>query len=361
MIKKILFGLSALALFAACTDEYTDWAQPQKNAPVQAKTVDWSVAAAQQAAFVLDDIQDETVKLFNVTLPEGVVAESFNVNLTAEGSNYPDYNITADGQGNVSVADLQRATTEMFTIEAIERTFAAVVSSDVNVKGSEGSAAVRLIADAFNVSIVPQKPQFNPFVFFIGATDGWSTPDQKLASESGDGIYTGFLYIADPNGWGVEFKFQKRAGDWADDSQLNSNNLNEITGDFEKTGDNIKASTGEGVYYVELNLAQGTLKGTLVNTMGIIGDFNGWGGDVAMTWNPDEFCYEAVNPGVTANGWKFRMNSDWGINLGCNDSVEPSTKISDLVANGKNIGAVGNTIKLYPTRKTSDKIYCTVE
>ena len=55
------------------------------------------------------------------------------------------------------------------------------------------------------------------------------------------------------------------------------------------------------------------------------------------------------------------MNSDWGINLGGNDSVEPSANISDLVANGKNLGVAGSTIKLYPTRKTSDKIYCTVE
>ena len=38
-----------------------------------------------------------------------------------------------------------------------------------------------------------------------------------------------------------------------------------------------------------------------------------------------------------------------------------SMKIDDLVANGKNLGAVGSVIKLYPTRKTSDKIYATVE
>jgi hypothetical protein len=95
--------------------------------------------------------------------------------------------------------------------------------------------------------------------------------------------------------------------------------------------------------------------------MGIIGDFNGWGGDLDMTWNASDYCYEITGATVNANGWKFRVNSDWGINLGANDSVEPSTLTGDLVANGKNLGAVGSTIKLYPTRKTSDKIYCTVE
>jgi hypothetical protein len=77
---------------------------------------------------------------------------------------------------------------------------------------------------------------FDPYVYFIGATDGWANAEQKLALTDDSGIYTGYLYVADPNGWGVEFKFQKVPGDW--DSQLNSNNLSDITGGFAKGGDN---------------------------------------------------------------------------------------------------------------------------
>lgn len=192
---------------------------------------------------------------------------------------------------------------------------------------------------------------FEPFVYFIGATDGWSASDQRLAAVS-DGVYTGFLYVADPNGWGLEFKFQLEPGNW--DKQLNSNNLVDISGDFEKGGDNIKASAGEGVYFVNLDLNTNMLSATKVEKMGIIGDFNGWGGDVDMTWNATDYCFEATGAGVTASGWKFRINADWAINLG-------GATLTDLVANGDNLTAVGNTIKLYPTRRTSDKIYCTVE
>lgn len=200
---------------------------------------------------------------------------------------------------------------------------------------------------------------FDPYVYFIGATDGWANAEQKLALTDESGIYSGYLYVADPNGWGVEFKFQKEPGNW--DTQLNSNTFTSITGGFEKGGDNIKAADGEGVYYVTLDMANLTLNAVKVEKMGIIGDFNGWGGDVEMTWNATDYCFEATNAGVNANGWKFRINSDWGINLGSNDSVEPSSKLTDLVANGKNIGVAGSTIKLYPTRKNSDNIYCTVE
>jgi hypothetical protein len=108
-------------------------------------------------------------------------------------------------------------------------------------------------------------------------------------------------------------------------------------------------------------VANGTISAVKVEKMGIIGDFNSWSGDVLMTWNTNDLCYEVTGAGVNSNGWKFRVNSDWGINLGSNDTVEPSSIINDLVANGKNIGVAGNTIKLYPCRNNSDKIYCTVE
>ncbi len=203
---------------------------------------------------------------------------------------------------------------------------------------------------------------FNPVVYFIGATDGWANPDQKLALTDESGIYTGYVYCADPNSWGNCFKFQKVAGDWG--TEINTGHMTGgMTGGVGlHDGDtNFEIKDGEGVYYMTLDLANNTLNALKVEKMGIIGDFNGWGGDVEMTWNATDYCFEATGAGVNANGWKFRVNADWGINLGSNDSVEPSTVLTDLVANGKNIGVAGTTIKLYPTRKTSDKIYCTVE
>ena len=197
---------------------------------------------------------------------------------------------------------------------------------------------------------------FAQYIYFIGATDGWSASDQRLYSPAGDGQYNGYVYIADPNGWGLEFKFQRVAGDWGDDSQLNSNNMNDVTGDFVKTGDNFKAAAGEGLYYVTIDLVNKTINGMKVNNMNLVGDFNGWNqADDAqqMTWDAENFCYVITGAGVTANGWKFTCNNSWDVNLG--------GKTDDLEGNGSNLSAVGTTIKLYPTRKTSDKIYCTVE
>lgn len=196
---------------------------------------------------------------------------------------------------------------------------------------------------------------FEPFIYFIGATDGWANAEQKLALTDESGIYTGYLYCADPNGWGNEFKFQKVPGDW--DSQLNSGSFTGgITGDFADGGDNIKAVAGEGVYYVTLNMGTMTLDAVKINNMNLVGDFNGWNpGDDAqqMTWNATDYCWEIMGAGVTSNGWKFTANNGWDINLG--------ETPDNLKANGANLSVVGSTIKLYPTRRTSDNIFCIVE
>ena len=200
---------------------------------------------------------------------------------------------------------------------------------------------------------------FSQFVYFIGATDGWANAEQKLESPNMDGVYTGYVYCADPNGWGNEFKFQRVAGSW--DNEINSGTFTGgISGDFADGGGNIKATAGEGIYYVTLDLANSTLNAVRIYNMNLVGDFNGWNpGDDAqqMTWDANEYCYVITNAGVTSNGWKFTANNDWGINLGYGES----NSLNDLVANGGNINVAGNTIKLYPTRKTADKIYCTVE
>ena len=231
------------------------------------------------------------------------------------------------------------------------------------IEAVEGAKFYRLsmnmMAQTYTVDVL----NFDPFVYFIGATDGWSKAEQRLALTEASGVYTGYLYCADPNGWGNEFKFQKVAGDWG--TEINSGHMTGgITGDFADGGGNFKATGGEGVYFVTLDLGNNTLNGVRITNMNLVGNFNGWNqADDAqqMTWNAADFCFEITGAGVTTNGWKFAANNDWAINLGSNDSAEPSTVINDLVGNGKNIGVVGTTIKLYPCRTTSDKIYCTVE
>lgn len=228
----------------------------------------------------------------------------------------------------------------------------ALTNGDAKAGKIAKAGKYKLTINMMDYSYTLEEVNYDPFIYFIGSTDGWKSSDQKLALvDDAKGVYTGYVYVADPNGAGLQFKFQRVAGSW--DNEINAGAFVSFGGAATNENGNIGVNAGEGVYYFDVNLGEGTIKATKVETMGIIGGFNNWDGDAAMTWNAEEYCFEAKNVGVTADGWKFRINGGWDINLG--------GSLNNLTAGGDNIAVAGNTIKLYPTRKTSDNIYCTVK
>ena len=471
MIKKILLGMTLLMGMVSCTEDFTDWGNPQTNSQKEAVAFgNGSVAPVD--VINLADVNTEKVKVASIVAP------------TSSNAAYtPNYKINFDGQsfdidadGNMATAELATYITDKFGKRPMERDIDATLDAWV----SNGSTAVKmatsatfqvkaipeapvieegyyLVGDMFNVEavgdaaavdgwntvsakqafkhsdkdvyddpvftitfettkanqywkIIPKKNvdagnfwaagvvgpkvdgddsmtglltngdakagkiakagkyklsinmmdysytleevNYDPFIYFIGSTDGWKSNDQKLALvDDAKGVYTGYVYLADPNAAGFEFKFQRVAGSW--DNEINSGAFSTFSGAATSEGGNIGVNAGEGVYYFDVNLSEGTITATKVETMGIIGGFNNWAGDAPMTWNAEEYCFEATNVGVTADGWKFRVNGGWDINLG--------GSLDNLTAGGDNISVAGNTVKLYPTRKTSDNIYCTVK
>ena len=464
MIKKILLGMTLLMSMVSCTEDYTDWGNPQSNPQEEAVSFgDGSVTPVD--VIDLAKVETEKVKVASIVAP------------TSSNAAYtPNYKINFDGQsfdidadGNMATAELTSYIVDKYGKRPTERDIDATLDAWV----SNGSTAVKMATSAtFKVKAIPEAPvieegyylvgnmfatektdgwtkgdakafnhsdkdvyddpvftitfettkadqywkiipkkniesgdiwaagvvgpkvdgdasmtgsltnvdaqagkiakagkykltinmmdysytieevKYDPFIYFIGATDGWTNAEQKLALvDANTGTYTGFLYCADPNNWGNQFKFQRVAGSW--DNEINAGAFNTFDGAATNENGNIGVNAGEGVYYFDVNLANGTIKATKVETMGLIGNFNSWAGDAAMTWNAEEYCFEATNVGVTADGWKFRVNGGWDINLG--------GSLNNLTAGGDNIAVAGNTIKLYPTRKTSDNIYCTVK
>lgn len=216
----------------------------------------------------------------------------------------------------------------------------------------------KLTLNMMDYSYTLEEVNYDPFIYFIGSTDEWKSSDQKLALvDEAKGVYTGFVYIADPKGAGLQFKFQRIAGKW--ENEINAGTFNKFLDAASDASGNIGVTKGEGVYYFDVNLSEGTIKATKVETMGMVGGFQDpvWQekAPLPMTWNKDEYCFEVTNAGI-ADGveWKFNVNKSWDISLG--------GTINELVVGSQtNLKVAGNTIKLYPTRKTKDNIYCTVE
>ena len=460
--------MTLLMSMVSCTEDFTDWANPQKNSPKEAVAFgDGSVEPV--AVINLADVKTEKVKVASIVAPT-----------SSDAAYTPIYKINFDGQsfdidaeGNMATADLANYIVEKWGKRPTERDIDATIDAWVSNGATAVKTAVKTAtSETFQVKAIPEAPviengyylvgdmfttettngwtkdaakafnhsdkdvyedpvftvsfettkadqywkiipkknidsgeiwavgvvgpkvdgddsmtgaltngdakagkiakagkykltinmmdytytieevNYDPFIYFIGATDGWQSSDQKLALvDDAKGVYTGYVYLADPNGSGFQFKFQRKPGDWS--NAIGAGALSTFSGAATNEGDNIGVNAGEGVYYMDVNLSEGKITATKVEKMGIIGGFNNWEGDAVMTWNAKEYCFEATNVGVTADGWKFRVNGDWPINLG--------GSINDLTAGGDNISVAGNTVKLYPTRKTSDKIFCTVK
>ena len=229
----------------------------------------------------------------------------------------------------------------------------ALTNGDAKAGKIAKAGKYKLTINMMDYSYTIEEVNYDPFIYFIGSTDGWKSNDQKLALvDDAKGVYTGYVYLADPNNAGFEFKFQRAPGNW--DTAIGAGTFVSFAGAaIGVDNGNLGVNAGEGVYYMDVNLSEGTITATKVETMGMIGGFNEWAGDAPMTWNPEEYCFEATNAGVTADGWKFRVNGGWDINLG--------GSLNNLTAGGDNLTVAGKTVKLYPTRKTKDNIYCTVE
>lgn len=303
--------------------------------------------------FTTDDVDGwtkEVAKAFNHSDKDVYEDPVFTVSFeTTKADQYwkiiPKKNIDAD--------DLWAAGVVGPKVDGDDSMTGALTNGDAKAGKIAKAGKYKLTINMMDYTYTIEEVNYDPFIYFIGSTDGWKSSDQKLALvDDAKGVYTGYVYLADPNAAGFEFKFQRAQGNW--DTAIGAGTFVSFGGAaIGVDNGNIGVNAGEGVYYMDVNLSEGTITATKIETMGMIGGFNNWDGDAVMTWNAEEYCFEATNVGVTADGWKFRVNGGWDINLG--------GSLNNLTAGGDNITVAGNTVKLYPTRKTNDNIYCTVE
>lgn len=440
MFKKIFIGMALLASFTACTDDYTDWADPQSTAQPDAVTFgDGSVSAVSLIDFANIADDQTTVKVCNLQAPSSSDASytaSYKINL---GNNVYDL----DANGNMSVADLKdylestygkapternitatvemwlsngtttvkTATSSAFSVTAVlvapfisesyyvvggaldwaasaaskeqkfthsdqnvyddpeftividaatsgETWFAiggveacnAVVNGDWTQllgttagngeNGLSGTLAprtelsddgsfcikgdyskIRITINMMEYTYTIEPLSFNEYFYEIGGESIW-TISNVLYGGDFDGKYQGYYYLDS------EFKFKPNEGDWSNDLEWVSD------GKLSTNGSSNIPAPEAGFYQINLDAAAMTYNLVKVENISIIGNFNGWTGDVDMTYNKAEGCWEGTAT-VDTNGLKFRLNHDWAISWGGKSS---GTDYDNLTYNeGKNI------------------------
>ncbi len=202
-----------------------------------------------------------------------------------------------------------------------------------------GNVVVYSEAQTVRFSVTTAEKSF-PMVYMPGSYCDWShTASQNLYDFAGDGKFTGIVDFGKAEDTGRSWKFTPEPNwenDWGVDSEvvpdqsamLEANELPLKYG-HETGSANIMIYQKNRYYHLTLDSKANVVsKNYSFDQIGIVGDFNGWGEDVVMTFNAAKRRFYADVENLSG-GFKFRADADWALNWGGADGV--------AVAGGDNI------------------------
>ena len=208
-------------------------------------------------------------------------------------------------------------------------TFDNLVADGANLQlAADGPYIIRLYLsdEAPAHCVVKEDSGYPDFFFEIGNESGWST-SHTLAGD-GNGKYQGYYWLDG------EYKFKPNADNWDNDLEYVSGDA--MSGTLTDGGGPNCPDPGAGFYQINLDASSMSFSLMKVESIGMIGGFNNWGGDLEMTYNQAEGCWEATTDEVSGE-YKFRVNHDWAINWGGSED--------NLVQDGGNLTIEAGTYK----------------
>ena len=171
MIKKILLGMTLLMAMVSCTEDYTDWGNPQTNS--QKEAVAFGNGSVTPVDVInLADVKTEKVKVASIVAPT-----------SSDAAYTPTYKINIDGQsfdidadGNMAKADLVNYITGKWGKRPTERDIDATLDAWL----SNGSTAAKMAtSETFQVKAVPEAPFIDAAYYLVGDLTEWGL-DTKL-------------------------------------------------------------------------------------------------------------------------------------------------------------------------------------
>ena len=173
---------------------------------------------------------------------------------------------------------------------------------------------------------VKEDSGYPDFFYEIGNEGGWSTNHQLAGN--GSGQYQGYYWLDG------EFKFKPNKDNWDNDLEYIEGTT--MGGTLTDGGGPNCPDPGAGFYQINLDVAGMTYSLLKIESISMIGGFNGWGEDLEMTYNTAEGCWEVTTDAVSGE-YKFRANHDWAINWGGTET--------DLSQDGNNLNIDAGTYK----------------
>lgn len=332
MFKKLLYGMAVVASLTACSEDFTDWLDPQANGQDGMKTASFTVNPVD--AIDLANVTTDSVQIFSAELTkEEAAGAKYEVTFANEDGSQK-VTCGSDEQGRVAVADLTSTIQSFYGKRPVARTLSTTVDAYV----IENGQAIRK-EGVINVVATPVAPIIENAYYLIGAQNGWdrqTVTDYKF-NHSGLDVYEDPVFtitVAAPvdatTGERVDFWFnivpesalaKDDAGFWP--SLVGSDTAN--GDDRQEAGLSVKvdgqdnafvqyAADGAKFYSIQLNMLDGkmTIKPlSFEEYIYILGEHQGWNFATApMLQSPafdgiySGFCY-------LDGGFKFTKHGNW--------------------------------------------------
>lgn len=369
IIKYIFILVLGCLVFIACEDPYSTQTTKQPTAYKQLDPQDTTgfVAVIKQATVTIlpSNLNDSLAIITCTTAPtllDTLAKASYKLQFsnTADFASYHVIPFTFNGKSGadikVSYKDLNDTLFFMNSTSGARDVYARVYAYATK---SGTKSLLKSVVLKFSATPIPLKAfsavTLRPW-YIVGVGGHWDNSVSGLGSsliplsvvtgsnynDTGDGKYTYTGYFKTTDG----FKILRNIGDWNHDIWGKTGSAFVHDG-----GDNITVAA-DGYYTINLNSITNTL--TIIpatsptasyTTIGLIGGFNSWGGDVAMTsaLTSNNHIWYTTQTFATDGSCKFRANGAWTTSWG-GDSFPVGMSGGDIPAKAGTYTVILNDI-----------------
>ena len=190
MKKLSLYVSIALAglFMGSCSDDFTNWANPQTNPQEDAITIPGFTATGVQA-INFANVETDSVSTFTLSeaaLPAGFTLDNARLELTPQGvENATKTTVNTSIEGKGAVADLSAAVVSVYGKRPSARTFDA----QVYVNAVKDGQAVLIDAGKINLVMTPKAPFIDSNYYLVGQMTDWKLDTKLKFAHSDADVY----------------------------------------------------------------------------------------------------------------------------------------------------------------------------
>jgi len=189
-----------------------------------------------------------------------------------------------------------------------------------------------------------------PKLFVVGSYNGWSHDANQYIFdfEGSDNSYEGMVDFGEDH---AANEFKITGGAWGKDEhsmngahEAETKKISLVVGG----GDNIYVYQAKRYYHLTFTRTPDLTADFSFDQIGVIGDFNGWGADVVMQFNPATQKFYADVEFPADGGFKFRADAGWDVNWGSTGS--------GVLDSGDNIPVKAGNYRVYLNMNDKNKM-----